>query len=75
MAIQQRHTSRVPSDGFDDRDSLLKKQTNKLVFGWNEIPAWMHDNVYITDGYRRQTNSYRECIQSLWYLHNESGKN
>jgi adiponectin receptor len=34
----------------------------------------MMDNMFITGGYRRQTNSYTECIKSLFYLHNESGK-
>lgn len=80
MTIQQRSLNReAGSDGFQgadpqDTDALLKSQPKKLVFDWNEIPTWMHDNVYITGGYRRQTNSYKECINSLWYLHNESGK-
>lgn len=79
MAIQQRNFNKEPeTDHFSesqDTDSLLKSsQTKKLVFDYDEIPAWMHDNVFITGGYRPQTNSYRECINSLWYLHNESGK-
>lgn len=75
MAIQQRSLNReCDSDNFHDTDTLLKKQPKKLVFEWNEIPTWMHDNVYITGGYRRQTNSYLECVKSLGYLHNESGK-
>jgi adiponectin receptor len=34
----------------------------------------MRDNIFITDGYRPQTNNYTDCFKSLFYLHNESGK-
>ncbi|CEI87851.1 hypothetical protein RMCBS344292_02259 [Rhizopus microsporus] len=59
-------------DDINDTDTLLNKQPIKRILDWHEIPAWMQDNVYITGGYRRQTNSYLECAQSLFYLHNES---
>lgn len=59
-------------DDINDTDTLLSKQPIKRILDWHEIPAWMQDNVYITGGYRRQTNSYLECAQSLFYLHNES---
>jgi len=36
------------------------------------VPAWMQKDVHITHGYRSQTNSFRRCCHSLWYLHNES---
>jgi adiponectin receptor len=52
--------------------TLLKGK--KKVFHWNEIPEWMRDNIFITDGYRSQTNNYTDCFKSLFYLHNESGK-
>ncbi|KAI8990083.1 putative hemolysin-III channel protein Izh2 [Pilobolus umbonatus] len=63
---------RTENEDSNDTDSLLKDTIKKRVLDYNEIPAWMHDNVYITGGYRPQTNSYRECITSLFYLHNES---
>lgn len=81
MAIQQRNTTQVTNSGIQKRDEdegrdtdrLLSNQPEKLILSWNEIPTWMQDNVYITGGYRRQTNSYWECAKSLGYLHNESG--
>lgn len=74
MAIQQRNMNvHREVDGSQDTEALLCKKPEKLVLNWTEIPTWMKDSVYITDGYRRQTNSYRECIKSLGYLHNESG--
>lgn len=74
MAIQQRNMNKVTdTNEFQDTDSLLSKQPKKKILTWNEIPTWMHDNVYITGGYRAPTNSYLGCIKTLGYLHNESG--
>ncbi|KAG0303698.1 hypothetical protein BGZ98_006395 [Dissophora globulifera] len=39
---------------------------------WDELPEWMHDNPAIWTGYRRPTFSYKKCLASLGYLHNES---
>lgn len=36
-------------------------------------PHWFGDTDYILHGYRRQTNSFRGCMLSLTYLHNETG--
>jgi adiponectin receptor len=74
MAIQQRNmNAQSRYDGSQETYTLLNKKTEKLILNWTEIPTWMKDNVFITGGYRRQSNSYRECIKSLGYLHNESG--
>ncbi|KAI7905934.1 hemolysin-III related-domain-containing protein [Cokeromyces recurvatus] len=70
--MNSRIRKRIDDENSQDTDSLLRNQKEKLTLNWEEIPAWMRDNVYITDGYRRQTNNYRDCIKSLWYLHNES---
>lgn len=48
------------------------KTQKKLLYTWNEIPDWQKDNEHIIGGYVRETNSFRECFQSLLYLHNES---
>ncbi|KAK4510418.1 uncharacterized protein ATC70_004848 [Mucor velutinosus] len=80
MAIQQRNTSQAinsdiqkqKDDQGRDTDRLLPSPPEKLILSWHEIPAWMQDNVYITGGYRRQTNNYWDCVKSLGYLHNES---
>lgn len=80
MSLQQRTTTTVTkttdesNEKVADQVTLLKNEVPKLTLTWNEIPAWMQDNVYITAGYRPQSNSYWACIKSLGYLHNESGK-
>ncbi|OMH81921.1 Adiponectin receptor protein [Zancudomyces culisetae] len=58
--------------GIEDLSSFtkVKKRAQKLL-QWDEIPAWMRDNTFITRGYRSPTGSYKECIKSLTYLHNE----
>ncbi|KAF9184117.1 hypothetical protein BGZ51_003555 [Haplosporangium sp. Z 767] len=40
---------------------------------WADLPHWMQDNPAIWTGYRRPTFSYKKCIASLGFLHNESG--
>lgn len=40
---------------------------------WADLPHWMQDNPAIWTGYRRPTFSYRKCIASLGFLHNETG--
>ncbi|KAG0238535.1 hypothetical protein BGW42_004297 [Actinomortierella wolfii] len=39
---------------------------------WADLPHWMQDNPAILTGYRRETFSYKKCLASLWFLHNES---
>lgn len=76
MVIQKRSPKfdmQIDDDDINDTNTLLNKEPVKRVLDWHEIPVWMQDNVYITGGYRRQTNSYQKCIESLFYLHNESG--
>jgi len=38
-----------------------------------ELPEWMKDNEFILSGYRRELNSWRKCLGSVFgYLHNET---
>lgn len=39
---------------------------------WDEIPSWQQDNEYILSGYRQTTGSYKNCLESLKYIHNET---
>ncbi|RCK55903.1 ADIPOR-like receptor IZH1 [Candida viswanathii] len=39
---------------------------------YHELDEWQQDNHFIRSGYVKETNSYRECLNSLTYLHNES---
>ncbi|KAG0228488.1 hemolysin-III related-domain-containing protein [Mortierella sp. GBAus27b] len=66
-----------PEKGFQDqRRSLQLPEESSDELGrtcsWVDLPQWMRDNPAIITGYRRATNSYRKCLRSLWYLHNES---
>ncbi|KAF9208619.1 hypothetical protein BGZ49_008279 [Haplosporangium sp. Z 27] len=56
------------------RNNSSKKDTLSRTCTLDELPEWMHDNPAILTGYRRETFSYKKCIDSLWFLHNESGK-
>lgn len=42
------------------------------LLDWDHLAPWQQDNQYILTGYRVPSYSYRGCIQSLFYLHNES---
>lgn len=37
----------------------------------DHLPEWMRADPYIKCGYRRESNSFRECFESLFYPHNE----
>jgi len=37
----------------------------------DKLPSWMHLDPHIKSGYRPHLNSFRRCIASLFYLHNE----
>jgi len=40
---------------------------------WDALPDWMRDNHYIRSGYRRQQNSWKGCLHSIFgYIHNET---
>ncbi len=45
---------------------------NQFTTNITHRPYYQTDQ-YILDGYRRITNSFRGCLLSLFYIHNESG--
>ncbi|KAG0656329.1 inc metabolism membrane protein [Maudiozyma exigua] len=63
---------------IEDKDKTLKKvvthttSTKRKLYTWHEIPDWQKDNEYIHGGYVKETNSFTECINSLFYIHNET---
>jgi hypothetical protein len=62
-------------DDDDDETMWLTQGSNgSTLLTWHQLPAWMHDNQYITDSYRRPTGSYKGCAKTLFYFHNEYGK-
>ena len=52
--------------------STLETLKNQLLCHFDDLPEWQKDNEYIHNGYVRETNSYKEIMKSLTYLHNES---
>lgn len=65
--------TKVASNGVHSTNPLLAGSSKRTV-SWKQLPEWLRDNAYITDGYRPQLNSYIECAKSLFYLHNEFGR-
>ena len=47
-------------------------KSNRLI-NWDDLPVWAKDNEYIHSGFRPPTNSYKDCLQSCFYVHNETG--
>lgn len=41
------------------------------VLSIENLPKWMQLDPYIKRGYRREANSFYECFESLFYVHNE----
>lgn len=39
---------------------------------YHEIDEWQQDNHFIRSGYVKETSSFSNCFNSLFYLHNES---
>ncbi|SCU80920.1 LADA_0B10220g1_1 [Lachancea dasiensis] len=59
------------------RISLLNSPSREQVskrrlYKWSEIPEWQRDNEHIISGYVIETNSLWACLDSLFYLHNET---
>ncbi|SCU79522.1 LANO_0A06546g1_1 [Lachancea nothofagi CBS 11611] len=52
--------------------SNVTRKTTRRLYTWDEIPEWQKDNEHILSGYIFETKSFRSCIKSLFYLHNES---
>ena len=40
---------------------------------YEQLPAWLRDNDFITAGYRGVLPTARMCLRSLGFLHNETG--
>jgi adiponectin receptor len=53
--------------------ALLNKIEKKLLIAWDDLPDWSKDNGYIRTGFRPISKSYWKCLQSCFYLHNETG--
>ncbi|SAL95231.1 hypothetical protein [Absidia glauca] len=70
-AMEAKRGALDDSDDDDETMRLTQSSNGNTLLTWHQLPAWMHDNQYITDSYRRPTGSYKECAKTLFYLHNE----
>jgi adiponectin receptor len=41
---------------------------------YNELPEWYKDNQYIITGYRKPNNNIKNCLTSIFNIHNETAK-
>ncbi|OBA20551.1 HlyIII-domain-containing protein [Metschnikowia bicuspidata var. bicuspidata NRRL YB-4993] len=46
-------------------------QRNNLYF-YHELDLWQQDNHFIRSAYVKHTSSYKKCLESMTYLHNET---
>ncbi|KAK8025750.1 mPR-like GPCR protein [Apiospora arundinis] len=42
------------------------------LLNFDEIPEWAKDNKFVRGGYRPESGSVKKCVQSWFYLHNET---
>ncbi|KAJ0156136.1 Uncharacterized protein HZ326_1527 [Fusarium oxysporum f. sp. albedinis] len=40
----------------------------------DDVATWLHENEFIQTGYRALSNSIKRSVQSIWAIHNETGK-
>ena len=54
--------------------AAVKFKSNHLhLLKYSDLPFWAQDNSYIHSHFRPSTHSYKDCLQSCCYLHNETG--
>lgn len=84
--LSSTETTRVNSpESMNPRESksIVKDIASKAVdqiesivlSAFHESPVYQQDNHYILSGYRGELQSFQRCFESLWYLHNETGRN
>ena len=66
---------RLPLGGQRARVSIKAPDRSDItrLLRWDELPAWAKDNEHIHSGFRHSTNSYLDCLESFFYIHNETG--
>jgi adiponectin receptor len=65
--------STKPNPDISDDSSLLQKAKTRVLLLYDEMPEWAMDNEYMLSGWRPETNSYWDCLESMAYIHNETG--
>jgi hypothetical protein len=57
----------------DMATEAFRKVESIVLYAFHQAPPYQQDNQYIVGGYRGELKSFKGCIESLWYLHNETG--
>ncbi|KAK6463302.1 putative hemolysis-ralated integral membrane protein [Scheffersomyces coipomensis] len=52
--------------------TTTNSQTVRKLSFYHELDEWQQDNHFILSGYVKETSSYKECFESLFYVHNET---
>lgn len=63
---------RVKDRKFTEMREENGNEASRKLYYYHELESWQQDNHYIRSGYVKETLSYKECLKSLTYLHNES---
>ncbi|KAG2735067.1 hypothetical protein G9P44_001281 [Scheffersomyces stipitis] len=78
-SVRQRKMNEFGSQGenvveseFRNAPVKLHPTSNRRLYFYHELDEWQQDNHFIRSGYVKETSSYRECVQSLTYFHNET---
>lgn len=66
--LEQQHVTEQPLLG---KEKVTK--SSSLLISFSEVPYWLQDNPSILGGYRRLQYTYRGCVKSMFYIHNETG--
>ncbi|KNE02210.2 hypothetical protein QG37_00699 [Candidozyma auris] len=53
-------------------ETIHESNNSRRLYFYHEIDSWQQDNHFIRYGYIKETRSFKECIKSLTYWHNES---
>lgn len=74
MAVRKRIISSREEKVAKQNSGNHIERTTKIIklYSYEEIPDWQKDNSYIHHGYVMENNSFKECFDSLFYLHNET---
>ncbi|KIJ35760.1 hypothetical protein M422DRAFT_180317, partial [Sphaerobolus stellatus SS14] len=72
--LRNRLDARTESTKSSKPDEITyKSPKGSRTLTWREVPAWMQDNEFILTGYRRQQDSVRGCMHTIFaYTHNET---
>jgi adiponectin receptor len=58
----------------DVASKTIERIESITLYAFSESPVYQQDNHYILSGYRGELNSFKRCLWSIWYLHNESSE-